>query len=137
MKHTLKILAVSSISAMNVDTPRSWLSPAPTRHNTESKIGICASEQGTKLPVWAMRAMTPTCRMYVLFPPMLGPAERRERAGQLVSRTLIYKRTYDLELARVCEYGEFELFSVKQIGCNRTFNHLDIIRDEADVVLHL
>lgn len=70
------MVAVSSISAINVEIPFSWLSPAPTRHKMESNIGTRASEQGTKLPVCAMSAMTPTWRMYVLFPPMLGPAAR-------------------------------------------------------------
>jgi hypothetical protein len=47
---TFIIVAVSSISAMNVDTPFNWLSPAPTRQRIESKTGRVASEQGTKQP---------------------------------------------------------------------------------------
>jgi len=58
---TLRIVAVSNISAMKVEIPLNWLSPAPTRHNTESKIGNRASEQGTNEPICAMSAITPTC----------------------------------------------------------------------------
>jgi hypothetical protein len=58
---TLRIAAVSNISAMNVETPFNWLSPAPTRHSIESNIGKVASEQGTKQPAWAIRTITPAC----------------------------------------------------------------------------
>lgn len=37
-------------------------------------MGMLADAHGTKLPVCAISAITPTCRMYVLFPPILGPA---------------------------------------------------------------
>jgi hypothetical protein len=39
--------AVSSISAMNVDTPRSWQSPAPTRAKMASRAEMRALVQGT------------------------------------------------------------------------------------------
>lgn len=71
----LRIEAVSSISAMKVDTPFSWLSPAPTRARIQSTMVISADSHGTKHPIWAMRTITPVCRMYVDFPPMLGPKE--------------------------------------------------------------
>ena len=96
---TRKIFAVSSISAMNVDTPRSWLSPAPTRQSTESKTGRRASLHGTQLPVCASSAMTPTCRMYVLLPPMFGPAEESMVSGW--KRMEDRRRTDDLELADI------------------------------------
>lgn len=61
-----RIAAVSSISAMKVDTPFSWLSPAPTRQRIESKIGMLAWVHGTKQPICAMSAITPAWRMKVL-----------------------------------------------------------------------
>ena len=57
---TRKMVAVSSISAIKVETPFSWLSPAPTLQRIESNTGIWASEHGTKHPIWAINAMTPT-----------------------------------------------------------------------------
>lgn len=53
----------SSISFMKVDTPLSWLSPAPTRARMQSTTESLARSQGTKQPIWAIRATTPTCRM--------------------------------------------------------------------------
>jgi len=50
---------VSSISAMNVDTPRSWLSPAPTRHKIASATQMSAKVQGTKQPICAIKMATP------------------------------------------------------------------------------
>lgn len=85
-----RIIAVSSISAMNVDTPLSWLSPAPTRQRIESKMGSVASVHGTKHPAWAMSEMTPTWRMYVDFPPMFGPALSYRQSFS----TLNTRRTY-------------------------------------------
>ncbi len=72
---------------MNVEMPLSWLSPAPTRQRIESKIGMRADAQGTKLPVCAMSAITPTWRIYVLFPPMFGPAAGAvsDRRGMIVN----------------------------------------------------
>lgn len=58
---TFKIVAVSNISAMKVDTPFNWLSPAPTRARIESNIQSSASVHGTKQPTWAISAMTPIC----------------------------------------------------------------------------
>ena len=46
----LRMAAVSSISAMKVDTPRSWQSPAPTRAKMQSRTAMRASSQGTKQP---------------------------------------------------------------------------------------
>lgn len=69
----LKIALVSNISLMNVLTPFNWLSPAPTRHKMESKIGNSASWQGTNEPIWASKAINPVCRMKTDFPPALGP----------------------------------------------------------------
>lgn len=69
----LKIALVSSISAIKVDTPLSWLSPAPTRQRTESKMGTSAKEAGTKEPTWARRAMRAVWRMKTDLPPALGP----------------------------------------------------------------
>lgn len=36
---------------------------------------ISAESHGTKHPIWAIRTMTPVCRIYVDFPPMFGPTE--------------------------------------------------------------
>lgn len=46
---TLRMAAVSSISAMKVDRPRIWQSPAPTRAYSASRTEMRASEAGTKL----------------------------------------------------------------------------------------
>lgn len=70
---TLMIAAVSTISVMKVDMPFIWQSSAPTRARIASTSDISARSQGTKLPIWARSATTPTERMYVLLPPMLGP----------------------------------------------------------------
>lgn len=53
--------AVSSISAMNVDTPFCWQSPAPTRAKMQSRTEMRASAHGTKLPTCAISTHTPTC----------------------------------------------------------------------------
>jgi len=69
----LRMDAVSSISAMNVDTPLSCESPAPIRARIASQSGISAVSQGTKQPTWARRIIMPIWRMYVDLPPMLAP----------------------------------------------------------------
>jgi hypothetical protein len=43
---------VSSISAMKVDTPRAWQSPAPTRAKIASRGAMRAESAGTKQPTW-------------------------------------------------------------------------------------
>lgn len=58
-KLTFIIFAVSNISAINVDTPLSWLSPAPTLARIQSNTQRLASVQGTKQPVCAIKAITP------------------------------------------------------------------------------
>jgi len=69
----LRIAAVSSISAMKVEMPRSWQSPAPTRAKMASRMAILALAHGTKEPTCAMSTHAPTCRMNVDLPPMFGP----------------------------------------------------------------
>uniref|UniRef100_A0A2P2J8C9 DNA mismatch repair protein MSH2 n=1 Tax=Rhizophora mucronata TaxID=61149 RepID=A0A2P2J8C9_RHIMU len=69
----LRIEALSSISCIKVETPRNWQSPAPTRANMQSRIEMLALSHGTKQPTCAMRIFTPTCRINVDFPPILGP----------------------------------------------------------------
>ena len=44
------IAEASSISAMKVEMPRCWESPAPTLAKTASRTLISADSQGTKLP---------------------------------------------------------------------------------------
>lgn len=51
---TFKIADDSNISAMKVDTPFSWLSPAPTRHIMLSTTVTEAELQGTKHPICAI-----------------------------------------------------------------------------------
>jgi hypothetical protein len=51
---------VSSISAMKDDTPRTWLSLAPTRAKILSTTVHSKLEAGTKLPTWASSTPTPT-----------------------------------------------------------------------------
>ena len=60
-RETLRMAAVSSISAMKVETPRSWQSPAPTRAKMQSRTATSAASQGTKLPTCAISTATPTC----------------------------------------------------------------------------
>jgi hypothetical protein len=56
-----KIAPVSNISAMKVDTPRCWQSPAPTRAKMASRGAMRALSAGTKHPTWAISTNTPTC----------------------------------------------------------------------------
>lgn len=72
-----RMAAVSSISDIKVDTPFTWLSPAPTLARTLSITLNSAFSQGTKQPIWAIRAITPTWRMNVDFPPIFGPAGKK------------------------------------------------------------
>lgn len=53
--------AVSSISAMKVEMPRSWQSPAPTRAKMQSRTAMRACSHATKQPTWAISTATPTC----------------------------------------------------------------------------
>jgi hypothetical protein len=59
--------AVSSISAMKVEMPRSCESPAPTRTRMASTIEMEADSAGTKHPIWAISTTIATCRMYLYF----------------------------------------------------------------------
>ena len=59
--HTFKMAPVSSISAMNVLTPRCWQSPAPTRAKMASLVEMRAEVQGTKQPTCAISTHAPTC----------------------------------------------------------------------------
>ena len=68
-----KILAVSFISTMNVDSPALMLSFAPTRVNTLSTIPILTRFAGTKEPICAMSTMRAVCRNTADFPDMFGP----------------------------------------------------------------
>ena len=74
-----RMFAVSFISTMNVEFPRVSSSLAPTRVKIRSTTPILASFAGTKLPICAIRAVSATCRMNVLFPAMFGPVIRRTR----------------------------------------------------------
>lgn len=93
-KTCLRIEAVSSISAMKVDTPFSWLSPAPTRARIQSTMVISADSQGTKHPIWAIRTITPVCLMYVDFPPMFGPKEEFVEKLFLKASSLQFSSTF-------------------------------------------
>jgi hypothetical protein len=59
--YTFRMAAVSSISAMKVDTPRVWQSPAPTRAKMQSRTAMRAESHGTQHPTWASSTFTPTC----------------------------------------------------------------------------
>ncbi len=74
-----RIAAVSNISAIKVDTPLIWLSPAPTRASTQSTTLNSASSHGTKQPICAISTITPTWRMYVDLPPIFGPKNIRKK----------------------------------------------------------
>ena len=60
---TRRIAAVSSISAMKVETPLVKSSPAPTLAKIASLTEIVASSQGTKLPNCAINTAVATERM--------------------------------------------------------------------------
>lgn len=126
------IVAVSSISAMKVETPFSWLSPAPTLQRIESKIGIVASEQGTKQPICAMRAMTPAWRMNVDFPPMFGPARFRIQMA-----LILWMMTSSLMIWNSL-WSDKESIHLSPLKTKKdTFYHFYIIRNKADVILDL
>ena len=57
-----RMLAVSIISTMKVDSPRARSSLAPTRVKIRSTTPISAASAGTKLPAWAIRTISATCR---------------------------------------------------------------------------
>jgi len=57
------MVAVSSISAMNVETPRAWQSPAPTRARMASTTESSHASHGTNEPTCASSTETPTARM--------------------------------------------------------------------------
>ena len=58
----LRMLAVSIISTMNVLSPRTRLSEAPTRVKMRSTTPTRTAAAGTKLPIWAISVMSATCR---------------------------------------------------------------------------
>jgi len=145
------MVAVSSISAMKVDTPFNWLSPAPTLHRMESKIGSLASAQGTKHPICDIKAITPiyhsrvsnttednvkktlTWRIYVDFPPMFGPAWRKEVSGCAGRWKVGEELTDDLKFTFFCSKSEQGLMYFWR---TRTFNHFDVVWNEIDPILH-
>lgn len=69
---------VSIISTINVLRPLLMLSSAPIRPRIESTYGISASSQATNDPMCAISTAAPTLRMYVDFPPILGPSMYNE-----------------------------------------------------------
>ena len=68
-----KILAVSFISTINVDSPEEILSDAPTRVNILSTNPIVTDSAGTKLPICAINTIKAVCLNIADFPDMLGP----------------------------------------------------------------
>ncbi len=135
---------------MKVETPLSWLSPAPTLQRIESKIGMWASEHGTKQPVWAIKAMTPALSSVKM--TMKGtlwinkPVEWmyfcHPCSVQLqwicnVSSCLdvhLKERTDYLEFT--LPYKKFKDFLWRWMASKHTFDHLNVVRDKVDVVLH-
>ncbi len=69
----LRMLAVSVISTINVDSPLERLSEAPTRVKILSMMPMLADSAGTKEPIWAMSTMRAVCRSRADLPAMLGP----------------------------------------------------------------
>ena len=57
-----RMLAASVISTMNVERPRARLSEAPMRVKMRSKMGSWARAAGTKLPIWAIKAISAAWR---------------------------------------------------------------------------
>ena len=68
-----RIVAVSSISTMNVDSPLEILSDAPTRVKILSIMPISADSAGTKQPVCARSTIRAVCLRSALLPAMFGP----------------------------------------------------------------
>lgn len=144
------MVAVSSISAIKVDTPFNWLSPAPTLHRMESKIGSLASAQGTKHPICDIKAIT----------PIYHSSQQDQRGcceastdltnicwfsthvwSSLIRRSVVMlkkigekKLTDDLEFTFFCSKGEQELMYLWE---TRTFNHFHVVRNEIDPILYL
>ena len=58
-----RMSATSVISTMKVDCPADRSSLAPMRVKIRSTTPIRVLEAGTKEPIWAMRAISATCRM--------------------------------------------------------------------------
>src|SRR5690606_17943085 len=69
----LRMLAVSFISTIKVDSPDEMLSEAPTRVNNLSITPIVADDAGTKLPIWAIRQIRAVWRRKADLPDIFGP----------------------------------------------------------------
>lgn len=85
----LRIEAVSNISAIKVETPFNWLSPAPTRARIQSTMDTSADSHGTKHPICAMRTITPVWRIYVDLPPILGPIKQIVSKSKIINLFLL------------------------------------------------
>ena len=68
-----RMVAVSSISTMKVDSPREMLSEAPTRVKILSTRPIFAARAGTKQPICASRTISALWRRKADLPAMFGP----------------------------------------------------------------
>lgn len=106
-----RMAAVSSISDINVDTPFTWLSPAPTLARTLSITLSSALSHGTKQPICAIRAITPTCRINVDFPPIFGPVDKRKGYPQKSHLSQIQPPTtsftcYDIKALLALDEGD-------------------------------
>ena len=73
----LTILAVSSISTINVLWPMERLSSAPTLVNIRSTMQIHAFWAGTNDPICAIKTVRATCLNTVDLPAILGPVIKR------------------------------------------------------------
>ena len=109
------MVAVSSISAMKVEMPLSWLSPAPTRARMQSKIGTCASSAGTKEPTCAIRAMQPIC------------------GGSLVRWSVCDRKRYAASHLSQIDTFSACVSSSDDLEFTVILLHLDVIRNEINV----
>ena len=68
-----RMLAVSFISTIKVDSPVEMLSEAPTRVNILSTMPMSAFRAGTKQPIWAISTIRAVWRNSADLPDILGP----------------------------------------------------------------
>ena len=68
-----RIMDVSSISTMKVDSPREILSEAPTRVNILSQYPMSALAAGTNEPTCAISTIRAVCLRRADLPAMFGP----------------------------------------------------------------
>src|SRR3546814_4182064 len=119
----LRILAVSFISTMKVDSPEERLSEAPTRVKSLSTHPILAEAAGTKEPAWLISTMSAVCRKIADLPAILGPVIINTCSASVSSRISlgIYSRSeeHTSELQSLMRIS-YAVFCLKKKNKNTT-----------------